>query len=388
MLELSSNRVELTGFVSTGPFVARVSADPYRPKALRDQEIFLYRGEEAPQGYRALAVIMDPGRAKRAPQSGPLIHLPAGFSYLADGDIVRVDPQRGSIRVLYRRSSLHNTFLVTERCNHYCLMCSQPPKDVQDDWIIREIKAAIPLIDRDTQEIGFTGGEPTLLGDRFLEVLRLAKSYLPRTSVHILTNGRSFADFKFARSYAEIDHPDMMVGIPLYSDVSTVHDYVVQADGAFDETVRGILNLKRLGMKVEIRIVLHQQTYNRLPQLAEFIARNLTFVDHVALMGLEIMGFTRANLPSLWIDPVDYQSELKSAVATLADHRMNVSIYNLQLCLMDRALWPFSRQSISDWKNTYMPECDGCSVKSQCAGFFASAARRYSENIRPIHHEA
>jgi MoaA/NifB/PqqE/SkfB family radical SAM enzyme len=91
----------------------------------------------------------------------------------------------------------------------------------------------------------------------------------------------------------------MMVGIPIYSDVSTIHDYVVQSDGAFDETIRGILNLKRYGQKVEIRIVVHRQSYARLPQLAEFLARNLTFVDHVALMGLEITGFYKSRMQSV-----------------------------------------------------------------------------------------
>jgi MoaA/NifB/PqqE/SkfB family radical SAM enzyme len=135
-------------------------------------------------------------------------------------------------------------------------------------------------------------------------------SYLPQTAVHILSNGRLFADPNFVKRYADIQHLDRMIGIPIYSDVSPIHDYVVQSDGAFDETIRGVLNLKRYGQKVEIRIVVHQQTYARLPQLAEFLTRNLTFVDHVAFMGLEITGFTRANLDSLWIDPVDYQPEL------------------------------------------------------------------------------
>ena len=141
----------------------------------------------------------------------------------------------------------------------------------------------------------------------------------------------------FATAYADIQHPDLMVGIPLYSDLSTEHDYVVQADGAFDETIRGILNLKRLNQRVEIRVVIHKQTYQRLANLAEFIARNLLFVDHVALMGLEITGFTRFNLNDLWIDPVDYREQLWQAVSVLSSHRMNVSVYNHQLCVLDLA---------------------------------------------------
>jgi sulfatase maturation enzyme AslB (radical SAM superfamily) len=58
--------------------------------------------------------------------------------------------------------------------------------------------------------------------------------------------------------------------------------------GAFDETVQGLLNLKRFGQRVEILIVLHKETIERLVSTCEFIARNLLFVDHVALMGLEI----------------------------------------------------------------------------------------------------
>jgi len=43
----------------------------------------------------------------------------------------------------------------------------------------------------------------------------------------------------FARRLASIHHPDLMLGNPLYSDLSEEHDYVVQARGAFNETVRG-----------------------------------------------------------------------------------------------------------------------------------------------------
>jgi MoaA/NifB/PqqE/SkfB family radical SAM enzyme len=86
-----------------------------------------------------------------------------------------------------------------------------------------------------------------------------------------------------------------MIGNPVYSSSSQVHDYVVQADGAFDGTIRGILNLKTCGQRVEIRVVIHRQNFSPLPALAKFIARSLTFVDRVALMGLEMTGFVEAN---------------------------------------------------------------------------------------------
>ena len=99
----------------------------------------------------------------------------------------------------------------------------------------------------DTQEIGITGGEPALLGETLAQLVALMKVTLPRTAVHILSNGRRFSGDALARAIAEVGHPDLMIGIPLYSDLPEEHDYVVQAKGAFDETIRGILNLKRRG---------------------------------------------------------------------------------------------------------------------------------------------
>jgi His-Xaa-Ser system radical SAM maturase HxsC len=179
-------------------------------------------------------------------------------------------------------------------------------------------------------------------------------------------------------------HPRLTVCIPLYSDNAPEHDYVVQARGAFDQTIQGLHRLARYEQPVEIRVVLHKLTIPRLNDLAHFIYRNLPFARHVALMGLEITGFTRPNLSKLWIDPYEYQIELERAVEYLAIRGMNVSIYNHPLCLLPRNLWKFARRSISDWKNIYFEVCTTCSVREQCGGFFMSAERQHSSHLRAL----
>ena len=388
MLTLGGAGVEFTGILADQqPRIARVSTDATLPVAARREQAFLMRAGHStiPDGHLIYMLLNEDRELSEAlPPNSPVAILPDGYEYLGDGDIVRLVPERNAIRVLYRHASAHNSILLTERCNNYCLMCSQPPKAGDDSWIVTEVLETIPLIDPQTRELGFTGGEPTLLGDSLINILDVCKTWLPRTAIHVLSNGRRFADDSYCTKYASVEHPDLMVGIPLYSDLSNIHDYVVQADGAYDETIRGILNLKRLGQRVELRVVIHKQTYERLPELAEFITRNLTFVDHVALMGLEITGFTRANLGDLWIDPYDYQQQLRDAVLLLSTFGMNTSIYNLQLCTLPAELWHFARRSISDWKNEYMPECTGCAKRSECGGFFTSAKLRYSDHIVPF----
>lgn len=371
--------IESEGLTRLGPY--SVTTNEQLPEVLRPGKALLTSSGTKPEGFSHYLTFAGTGLS---PSPSTTV-LGEDFRYLAEGDIVSIAPVSGTIKVLFRAASPHNSLLVTERCNHYCLMCSQPPKDIDDSFLLDEIEQLIPLVPKGTRELGFTGGEPTLAGERFLRILRLAKTYLPDTAIHVLSNGRRFADPSFSNAYAKIQHPDLMVGIPLYSDDPDVHDYIVQARGAFDETVLGILNLKRLQQRVEVRVVLHKQSVPRLASLCEYIARNLLFVDHVALMGLEMMGFTRANLDSLWIDPFDYKDELSRAVRILADHRMSVSVYNHQLCLVNEDVLPHYRQSISDWKNEYPDECSTCARKASCGGFFASGVRwGYSKHLKPF----
>lgn len=369
------------------PFVARVARNANVRSPDCDSEVlFVDRPETLIPGFRGYLVAdgFDEGLQAVGPEIWP---IPEFLHHLSDGDIIRISPRSGELWVLYRRASASNAMLLTEQCNSYCIMCSQPPKTGNDNHLVRAYLDAIPMMSPDTHELGITGGEPTLLGEGLLKVLRKCRDCLPKTALHMLSNGRLFNYLTLCREISAIDHPDLMIGIPLYSDIPHRHDFVVQADGAFDQTIRGMMNLARCGISVEIRVVLHRQTVDRLPQLARFIARNLPFVDHVALMGLEMMGFVRMNLDSLWIDPVDYQVPLRHSVDHLQQHGLNVSIYNHQLCVLERQLWPIARKSISDWKNEYLDECHGCVVQDECGGFFASSSVKHSDHIRRLDSE-
>ena len=360
-----------------------LATNPCLPAVLRSNRAFLVTEGVIPAGfshYFSFDSIPD-----NLPDGAVCTVIGQDFNYLAENDIVAVGAD-GRIRSLYRANSPHNAILITERCNNYCLMCSQPPKDVSDEWLIDEAMELIRLVPRHTAtSMCITGGEPTICGDSFIKLVGDFKRYLPHTSLHILSNGRSFADREFARKYSAVSHPDVMVGIPVYSSDPTRHDYVVQAKGAFDETIQGILNLKEFGQRVEVRVVVHKQTCEGLSALAEFITRNLLFVDQVVLMGLEMTGFTRANLDSLWIDPVEYKDILSDAVQVLSSYNIPVSVYNHPLCLVNPDVEKAYVRSISDWKNEYAPECMGCARKHECGGFFSSGIQHgYSQSLKPF----
>jgi His-Xaa-Ser system radical SAM maturase HxsC len=391
MLQLHGTATSIRGFDQATPReVIRLRSPVTEPESASDAALVRAPGDLAAASEHGFATVVTVGHAddSRAGDNsfGRALSVPEGFAYLDDGDILGLHAESKRFRALYRRGSSHNSFLVTERCNHYCLMCSQPPRDIDDQWILREIREALPLVDKGTRSLGFTGGEPLLDWQELVGALSDCRDLLPDTAVHVLSNGRAFASSVVTAAWADVRHPNLTVGIPIYSAVDSIHDYVVQAERAFDETVLGILKLKDKGQRVEIRVVLHAITAPRIVATARWLARNLPFVDHVALMGLENTGFAIANDKMLWIDPMDYRAELAEAVETLAAAKVSVSVYNLPRCVLERSVWPYAAQSISDWKNDYLPECDHCDEKPRCSGFFTTGRPRYSRGIMPIAH--
>ena len=78
-------------------------------------------------------------------ESPAVVGLPS-LNHLEAGDIVAMEPT-GYVRTLYRIGSSHNAIFATDRCNSYCVMCSQPPKAVDDRGRIREHLRLVELID-------------------------------------------------------------------------------------------------------------------------------------------------------------------------------------------------------------------------------------------------
>jgi His-Xaa-Ser system radical SAM maturase HxsC len=253
-------------------------------------------------------------------------------------------------------------------------MCSQPPLDYDDtEDNIKAWLYAIELMPKDVNQIGITGGEPTLLGEGLVLIVNKLQKKYPTIIIDILSNGRLQAKDGTIDILSKITNPSNVIfAIPLYSDIYKEHDYIVQAKDAFHQTCLGIHKMASVGFMIEIRVVLHKLSIKRLYNLSKFIHFNFPFSYHITFMGLEIIGYTKANKELLLIDDQDtYISKIKQSLEFLDKWKYKTSIYNTPFCQLPKNLWDYSRQSISDWKNSFHDECDSCVMKKDCAGFFS-----------------
>ena len=299
---------------------------------------------------------------------------------LEEGDCVLIDKD-GTITVVWEKQAPMNPLLLTEMCDCRCLMCPQPPKE-HDQFLTEISKRILNLVKiENTQAICLTGGEPTLLKDDLFDILGIINKEHPKSAVMMLTNGKSFANFEFTKRFIAVKPRNFLTCVSMHGDVDELHDQIAGVKGSFYKTAMGLQNLARFREKIEIRIVVNRLNAHRLESIATFIQRNFPFIYHCTFMGMEITGLACDNYDDVWIDPYEYRDQLSRAIRVLSRADMNVSIYNLPLCLVEPKSWSFARKSISGWKNDYLPICEGCLVKVKCCGIFTTSGLYQSPYI-------
>lgn len=304
---------------------------------------------------------------------------------LLAGDVVSPRVSKSVSLVHFRESDVHHTLFLTNRCNSYCLMCSQPPTAYDDSWLVAEAIEIVRHMRISPRVIGLTGGEPLLLGRGLRRILDSIASHHPKTAIEVLTNARLLSGEALVDQTLNGLGTSVSWLVPLYGHADFLHDFVVQSPGAFDETLGGLLALQERKQPIQLRVVLITPVLQVLPELCRFIARNLPFVREVALMACEPTGFALANREHCEADLTDWSESLSHATRELARHRVPFIFMNAPLCALPRHLWDHAHKSISDWKNVYASECARCAVKDRCSGLFAWHEKGWKPSkIRPI----
>lgn len=304
---------------------------------------------------------------------------------LCNFDVIEIINNK-NIRVLYRDDSEDNYILVTNQCNSNCIMCPDADsvrntKDIPNINVIIDHIRAIP---NDTGHITITGGEPGLLRDNLIQIIRECKINLPDTDFLLLSNGRVFSNTEFVNKFKAVAPKNIRVGIPLYADKSELHDNITRAPNSFVQAVCGIKKLLNRGIDVEIRIVVQKLNYNILDKIAKFICEEIPNVTMVNIMSLEMCGNAIINKDIIWVDYEDTKEYVYKACVELIRNGITVNLYNFPLCALDERVYAFALKSISDYKVRYRDECNSCTLVKECGGLFNSTINLKEAIVKPI----
>ncbi len=307
------------------------------------------------------------------------------LSLLCDFDIVEIS-DTGLLYRAYANNESDSTIFLGAKCNSNCIMC--PAGDAERkkgfsysrEFLIKYID----YLPYDLEYLVMTGGEPTLQTDLFLESLERVKEKFPYTQVLLLTNGRSLSDKWLFEQVCRRRPNNFRIAIPVHGDNPELHDYITRAQGSFEQTILALHRLTNSDIKIEIRVVVTKANCDNLLGIAKLISSKFPNVFCVNFIGLEPRGNCALNFNSVYIDHRTSFLKSKSAIEHLISCGYDVGLYNYPLCAVDKDFWPIAAKSISGYKNVYHRDCDKCSVKEICGGFFTAAMSIARPEVFPI----
>lgn len=287
-------------------------------------------------------------------------------------DVWEIWPE-GSLHLVYDTSTIENCFFITPKCNSNCLMCPSPEYSRQrgNHTDIGKLLATASHIPTSMRHLTITGGEPFLVGDEIFELLGFLKRKFEYTEFLVLTNGRVFSMNKYVDMLCESIPPKTILAIPVHGSCAEIHDLITQVPGSFSQTIRGIKNLLRDGIRIELRIVISRLNHNDLDNLVDLILSELHGIEYISIIAMEMTGNAYKNRDRVWISYRTAFASVKDGMLKLIKNGIDVKLYNFPLCTVEQNFWTICEKSITPEKIRYADVCAECKYKEACGGVFA-----------------
>jgi MoaA/NifB/PqqE/SkfB family radical SAM enzyme len=264
---------------------------------------------------------------------------------------------------------------LTYKCNNNCRFCSAGIlkdniyHEPETEYVFRRTKE----IRKSTDEVVLTGGEPTIHKD-FFKILNFTKRLDFRT-IQIQTNGRMFSYKEFARK-AGGKGIEFMVS--LYGP-EKVHDYLTRVPDSFNQTVKGIENLKKENQYVIGNVVVTKENYRHLPYLVELLVK--LKVDRIQLCFVEPVGYAFVDdkiIPTL----TEVCEHTHNAMERAENTGVILTTEGFPLCFMRGCESHASGIQSEEKVKSYM--CKECKDLTVCEGIWKYYAMKYGFNeLRP-----
>lgn len=288
--------------------------------------------------------------------------------------------------IYFDSTFVDNALFITNKCNSNCIMCPISDKMRQNSEItpINNLLKICSQIPNDANHITITGGEPFLLRQNIFQLFTYLKNNLNNIEYLLLTNGRVFSDIQYFKMFCESTPDNIIVGIPIHGFDDITHDFITRTKNSFMQTIKGIKNLLSTHIRVEIRIVVSKLNIHFIDKITNLIIDQLKGVYTIKFLGLEMLGNARLNMDQVWLD---YQSSfqyLKEPIKNLILNGFNVGLYNYPLCCVDKEYWSICEKSITDYKVSFLDECDKCNKHDACCGMFYGTFRLMERYIKAI----
>lgn len=274
---------------------------------------------------------------------------------------------------------------LTDMCNNKCWFCVVDSPGIRRELVSRK------KIDRFLEahrDLGYTavnihGGEPTVRKD-FIEILeKIRECGYPH--VILQTNARRLASEEFAQRVCELG-VDLVV-VSVHGSKAEIHEKITQVPKSFDQAIRGIQNVKKLGAKVRTNSVVSRLNYQDFPEIMKLLIS--LKVDHINISALHTVGAAFRNFQMVTPTYRESMPYVREGVEILQKTDTVLTLEGFPLCTIqgmhdhlidweDQHFKMLFRGVIIDNYETYMDQtmrthgdtCENCAYMKQCGGVY------------------
>lgn len=170
-------------------------------------------------------------------------------------------------------------FILTYRCNARCIMCNiwnvylRDPVLLKEELSAEDIEKFITDNRRDLSELrnfGLSGGDPLLMRNDFVKIVKIIKLRLPDVHLGVQTNGL-IPELARERLQEILSfYPEFSLAVSL-DGIGETHDKVRGTPGAFEKATQTIKYAQGLGISnITAGMTLSRYNYTQIRQVKEY----------------------------------------------------------------------------------------------------------------------
>lgn len=349
------------------------------------------------------------------------LYLKNMIDYLVSVKVVEISDRNSGAGSFKERTGfangyfpLHVSFELTYKCNFNCPYCYGIGKGTgKKELSIEEKLHLIDLLaDYGLKSIELTGGEPLLLGQNFIKILK--KCYDRLDKIGILSNGSLFTN-NLIKHISEYRDKISGISISLDSMKEEIFNEMSGTTGNFNKVIQNIKNLKELGYVVRVALVYSSKNYEEIDIIARYFGdRGIIFsfspimdFGGGALLAIEETRLINPDKMMVIINKAKkYTGEMDDLLQKTSEK--NISFFkncgaghknfvidpygNVKPCLLsdevfgnllsDRVVSIFTSDKVIKWANFQQPTektCPDCPSIYYCKGCIVRAQRASKE---------
>lgn len=284
-------------------------------------------------------------------------------------------------------------------CRNSCVFCNpQGMRRIIDDNELKKIeshllKQVLDLKKKGFKEVEISGCDPVEYS-KISEFIRWLKD-IGFEYVELSTHGRNLSDLKLTRKLRESGLDE--VRIPLYGSNKRIHESVTQSKGSFQDTLNGIMNIKKYAPNIKIKItsLVMKQNYKDIENIFalaskyssdiifsipclndEIDSKNIAVAfDEMKPYLLNLLNISKNSKAHLKITdiPLCVFGFYKDSIINITGPPVAAGTYNIPKKF--RSDIP----GIPSYRvKTRLKICDKCHASSKCDGFY----RKYADLFR------